>query len=143
MTAALVLEPRERSETRRLSAVRPEPDLIKRARCGDEAALSALFDSIVADVYGQAFASTHSVRKAERVTDRTVGRLPKALRSRRWESVEALRGHMLALARSELTIDTRRQAAAQSRRDFRALTRHLMLATTASVAAVYAVVQAL
>jgi hypothetical protein len=50
---------------------------------------------------------------------------------------------MLALARSELTIDTRRQAAAQSRRDFRALTRHLMLATTASVAAVYAVVQAL
>jgi hypothetical protein len=142
MTAALVLEPRQESRPRRIVAVRPEPDMIRKARLGDQAALAELFDLIATDLYGEAFTATRSVQRAERVTDQTIARLPKILRSRRWTSVEALRAEMVGVTRGALAAGDRRRALAARTSDLRAWTRHLMLASTASFAAVYGVLQA-
>jgi hypothetical protein len=138
MTAALILEPRDRIETRRLVAVKREPDLIALAREGDEQALAELFDTTVTQVYAYAFDATHKAREAERITDTVVQRLPRELRRQRWESKEALQAQLMSIARAEVAVYNRRQLRAESRRELRAWTRHLVLAATAVATTVYA-----
>ncbi|HLF79836.1 MAG TPA: hypothetical protein VJB57_20325 [Dehalococcoidia bacterium] len=76
MTAALILDTRERTGAPRVVTVRQEPDIIVRAREGDEASLAEIFDTVVTEVYGFAFGYTHKTREAERITDDVIARLP-------------------------------------------------------------------
>jgi hypothetical protein len=78
------------------------------ARKGDAQALLALFDAVLPDVYRLALMENASVRQAERTTERVVDYLPEALRLRPWQSIEALRRHLLAATRRELTLARRR-----------------------------------
>ena len=138
MTAALILESRDRTQTRRLVAVEREPDLIVLAREGDAQALAELFDTTVTQVYGYAFGATHKAREAERITDAVVQRLPRVLRRQRWESSEALQAQLMSIARAEVGVYNRRQLRTASRRELRAWSRHLVLAATAVATIVYA-----
>jgi len=143
MTAALVIEPRDRTETRRLVTVPREPDVITLAREGDEQALAELFDTTVTQVYGYAFNATHKARDAERITDAVVERLPRVLRRQRWESKEALQAQLMSIGRAEVGVYNRRQQRTESRRELRAWTRHLVLVTAAMATIIYAGVVAL
>jgi hypothetical protein len=138
MTAALILEPRERTQAPRLVSVRPEPDIIALAREGDEAALTELFDSLVTDIYGYAYSWTHNAREAEAITDNVIARLPRTLRRQRWESVQALQAQLMSVARAEAGRYRRGEAREEGRKALRAQTRHLILAGTAFATALYA-----
>jgi DNA-directed RNA polymerase specialized sigma24 family protein len=143
MTAALVLEPRERTRATRLVTVRQEPEVIVRAREGDETALAEIFDAVVTDVYGYAFSLTHRAREAERITDSVITRLPRNLQRQRWESVQSLKDQLMSVARAEVAGYLRRQSRTEVRKDLRAQTRHLVLAATAFATASYAVLLAI
>jgi hypothetical protein len=139
VTAALVLQPRTQGRQRRVTSLRPEPEVLRKARLGEETALAQVFDVVVREVYGAAFTWTSQARKAERITDRSVARLPQLLRSRRWSSVEELSSHTIAVARAESSVQGRRAAIADNSRKLRAWSRHIMLASTGIIAASYAV----
>lgn len=140
MTAALILDTRERMEAPRLVSVRQEPKLITLARGGDEAALTKLFDNLVTAIYGYAYSATHSTREAEAITDNVIASLPRTLRRQRWESVPALQAQLMSVARAEVGGYRRREARKEGRQTMRAQTRHLILAGTAFATALYATV---
>jgi hypothetical protein len=142
MTAALILEARERKTAPRLVTVRQEPAIIAKAREGDEDALVEIFDGVVTSVYAFAFSATHKVREAEQITDRVIERLPRMLHRQRWDSVNALQAQLLSAARAEVGAYRRREARAEARKDLRATTRHVVLAATAFATAFYAVLLA-
>jgi len=130
MTAALILEPRERIQTRRLAAVRPEPKLIILARDGDTAAMRDLLDLTSDNVYSYAFNAVRSSREAQTITSNVLQRLPQVLRRQRWDTTEALSSQLMSMARAEVGVYHRRQARNDSRRDVRAWTRYAVLAAT-------------
>ncbi len=142
MTAALILEPRERTESRQLAAVRPEPKLISLARDGDVAALRDLLDMTPDSVYTYAFSATRNSREASQITETVLQRLPRILRRQRWDTLDALHSQLMSIARAEVGVYNRRQARRDERRDVRAWTRHAILASTSIVTIVYACILA-
>jgi hypothetical protein len=138
MTAALILEPRERTATRQLAAVRPEPKLIQLAREGDTAALRDLLDMTSDSVYAYAFNATHKSREAQNITANVLERLPRVLRRQRWDTLEALSSQLMSIARAEVGVYNRRQARSDNRRDVRTWTRHAVFAATSIATIVYA-----
>lgn len=138
MTAALILDTRERTEAPRLVSVRQEPEIVALARQGDESALSELFDKFVTAIYGYAYGATHNAREAEAITDNVIARLPRTLRRQRWESVSALEFQLMSVARAEVGGYARREARKDGLQAMQARTRHMILAGTAFATAVYA-----
>jgi hypothetical protein len=138
MTAALILEPRERIATRQLSAVRPEPTLIRLAREGDVASMRDLLDMTSDSVYAYAFNATHNSHEAQIVTANVLERLPRVLRRQRWDTLDTLNSQLMSIARAEVGVYNRRLARNDNRRDVRTWTRHAMLAATSIATIVYA-----
>lgn len=138
MTAAMILETRERTESRRLTVVRPEPEVIRLAREGDAASLAEILDMTSDAVYAYAFAATHKSRVAVQVTEAVLARLPRVIRRQRWDSIEALSASLMGIARTEVATWQRRSARRGSQQDVRALTRHVILAATSVATIVYA-----
>jgi hypothetical protein len=138
MTAALILEPRERIATRQLSAVRPEPTLIRLAREGDVASMRDLLEMTSDSVYTYAFNATHKSHEAQIITANVLERLPRVLRRQRWDTLDTLNSQLMSIARAEVGVYNRRLARNDNRRDVRTWTRHAMLAATSIATIVYA-----
>lgn len=130
MTAALILEPIERTQTRKLAVVRPEPMLVILAREGDTAAMRDILDLTSDNIYSYAFSAIRNSRDAEAITSNVLERLPRVLRRQRWDTMEALNSHLFSIARAEVGLYNRRQARNEDRRDVRTWTRHAVLAAT-------------
>lgn len=138
MTAALILDTRERTEARHLTAVRPEPQLIRLARDGDIASLRELMDMASDSIYAYAFNAMRNSREAAKVTETVLERLPRVLRRQRWDTLDALNSQLMSIARAEVGVYNRRQARREERRDVRTWTRHAVLAATSLATIVYA-----
>jgi hypothetical protein len=115
-------------------------EVVNRAREGDEDALAYVFDNVFYDVYHEVFVATRDRRQAERVTREALRDLPALLRSRRYQSLAGLREGLVRRALPE----NQPAAVTDSGLDgLRASTRHFVLASTAVIAAVGALILAI
>ena len=109
--------------------------VVDRAREGDPDALVYVFDNVFYDVYHHVLLTTRNRRDAERITRRALDRLPSMLRQGRYGSLDELRAGLLNQAEKELRGHPRTGAPADGTATLRALLRHVVLITSAAVAA--------
>ena len=118
-------------------------DVMSRARAGDAEALAFVFDNAFYEVYHHVFLVTRDRRETERATRHALDRLPAMLRSRRYRTLTELRDALVYRARQDIRRPRRVRASAGGMEDLRAVIRHLVLISAASIAAAGALVLAL
>jgi hypothetical protein len=115
-------------------------DVVQRARAGDTDALAYVFDNVFYDVYHHVFLITRDRRKAERATRKAFARLPEMLRGQRHATLTQIRAGLVLQARKTVRPVSKAGASAGGLDGLRAVIRHLVLMSAASIAAVGALI---
>jgi hypothetical protein len=118
-------------------------DVVHRARGGDTDALAYVFDNVFYDVYHHVFLMTRDRSKAERATRKALDRLPEMLRGQRYATVAQIRDVLVYEARQTVRPMSKAGASAGGMDGLRAVVRHLVLISTAAIAAASALILAL
>jgi hypothetical protein len=108
---------------------------VRRARRGDEDALAYVFDHVFYDVYHDVFPATRDRRKAEQATRKAVDRLPAMLQARRYTTLEQIRDELVREARRSVRPSRGAGASSSGMVGLRAVIRHIVLISAASIAA--------
>jgi len=111
------------------------PDVVQLARSGDKDALEYVFDNVFYDVYHRVFLVTRDRRKAERATRRALERLPEMLRGQRYATLTQIRDGLVHQAHLAARPGDKAGISAGGVDSLRAVIRHLVLISAASVAA--------
>jgi hypothetical protein len=118
-------------------------DVVARARYGEPDALVYVFDNVFYDVYHDVFLATRDRRQAEQVTRDALKRLPRLLRSGRYTTLDQISDSLVAQARRRVPALRKPETSADSLEPLRAVVRHVVLLTAASIASMRAVILAI